>query len=69
MIPVATDSGLRWGRRAFNKRPGTIHVAIGSPIAPNLPPAELIAALRERWREAELAMPVDNSVHGLAPAV
>ena len=32
VIPVATDSGLRWGRRAFRKRPGVIHIAILPPI-------------------------------------
>lgn len=69
VIPVATDSGLRWGRRAFNKRSGPVHIAIGRPIPPDLPQAELIATLRARWREAELAMPVDNSVHGSASAV
>ena len=26
VIPVVTDSGRCWGRRAFHKRPGTIHV-------------------------------------------
>jgi 1-acyl-sn-glycerol-3-phosphate acyltransferase len=34
VIPVATDSGLCWGRRAFRKRPGTIHILIGHPIPP-----------------------------------
>jgi 1-acyl-sn-glycerol-3-phosphate acyltransferase len=34
IIPVATDSGLCWGRRAFRKQPGTIHILIGQPIPP-----------------------------------
>jgi 1-acyl-sn-glycerol-3-phosphate acyltransferase len=34
IIPVSTDSGLCWGRRAFRKRPGTIHIVIGDPIPP-----------------------------------
>jgi len=34
IIPVATDSGLCWGRRAFRKKPGTIHIIIGEPIPP-----------------------------------
>jgi 1-acyl-sn-glycerol-3-phosphate acyltransferase len=33
VIPVATDSGLCWGRRAFRKQPGTIHILIGHPIS------------------------------------
>jgi 1-acyl-sn-glycerol-3-phosphate acyltransferase len=32
VIPVATDSGRYWGRRAFRKRPGTIRIMIGEPI-------------------------------------
>jgi 1-acyl-sn-glycerol-3-phosphate acyltransferase len=32
VIPVFTDSGRCWGRRAFHKRPGTIHIVIGKPI-------------------------------------
>ena len=32
VIPVVTDSGLYWGRRAFRKRPGTIHIRILPPI-------------------------------------
>ena len=52
IIPVATDSGRLWGRRAFRKRPGTIHVAIGPP----LPPAGGQAALdnlARAWSDAE----------------
>ena len=26
VVPVATDSGVLWGRRAFRKRPGTITI-------------------------------------------
>lgn len=32
VIPVVTDSGLCWGRRAFHKRPGTIHIRVLEPI-------------------------------------
>lgn len=32
VIPVSTDSGRFWGRRAFRKRPGTIRIMIGKPI-------------------------------------
>ncbi len=64
VIPVATDSGVLWGRRAFRKKPGVIHIRVGRPIAAGLPQAVLLATLRERWREAEsLGNPVDGSVH------
>lgn len=63
VIPVATDSGLLWGRRAFRKQPGVIRIIVGPPIPAGLSHAALIATLRERWREAAaLAGPVDNSV-------
>lgn len=32
VIPVSTDSGRYWGRRAFRKQPGTIRIVIGQPI-------------------------------------
>ena len=47
VIPVATDSGSCWGRRAFRKRPGVIRIVIGTPIPPTLPRTELMAALRD----------------------
>ncbi len=33
VIPVTTDSGGCWSRRAFQKRPGTIHIVIHKPLA------------------------------------
>ena len=64
VIPVATDSGLLWGRRSFRKQPGVIHLVIGPPIPAELSQAVLLATLRERWREAERSIGlVDNSVH------
>lgn len=75
VIPVATDSGLRWSRRAFRKLPGPVHIAFAPPIPPGLPPAEMAAALRAGWRMAEAALAagdsasVGNSVHKGAAAV
>ncbi len=69
VIPVATDSGLLWGRRAFCKTPGMIHIMVGPPIPAGLPQAALIATLRERWREAEMAISlVDKSVYKVKAA-
>ncbi|MBV9784877.1 MAG: 1-acyl-sn-glycerol-3-phosphate acyltransferase [Acidisphaera sp.] len=52
VIPVATDSGHRWGRRAFRKYPGPIHMVVLPPIPAGLPRealmARLAAALLER---------------------
>ncbi len=46
VIPVATDSGRCWGRRAFRKRPGVIRIVIGEPIPASLPRPELMRALQ-----------------------
>jgi 1-acyl-sn-glycerol-3-phosphate acyltransferase len=47
VIPVATDSGRIWGRRAFHKRPGTIRISVLPPLPPRLPRARLLPALEE----------------------
>jgi 1-acyl-sn-glycerol-3-phosphate acyltransferase len=64
LVPVATDSGRHWGRRAFRKQAGTIHLVIGNPIDPALPRRELLEAVRRAWRSGResLASPGDNSV-------
>ncbi|KAA2215257.1 1-acyl-sn-glycerol-3-phosphate acyltransferase [Pseudoroseomonas oryzae] len=47
VVPVATDSGLRWGRRAFAKRPGAITVAILPPLPPGQNRTQLLRALSD----------------------
>jgi 1-acyl-sn-glycerol-3-phosphate acyltransferase len=47
VVPVATDSGLVWGRRAFLKRPGLIQIVVKPPLPLNLPRGDLLAALAE----------------------
>ena len=68
VIPIATDSGLRWGRRAFMKYPGVIHIAIGPAVPPGTPRASLLGAIEAWWRSAEDAgfEIVDNSVENTA---
>lgn len=66
VVPVATDSGLLWGRRAFRKRPGTIRVSVLPPLPAGLPRAPLMTALEqaietETDRLAGIAGPVENS--------
>lgn len=61
VIPVVTDSGLRWGRRAFRKRPGTIHVRLLPPIASTGDRDSLIARLTAVF-EAGFGRDVDKSV-------
>jgi 1-acyl-sn-glycerol-3-phosphate acyltransferase len=45
VVPVATDSGRAWGRRAFRKTPGVIHLSVLPPLPPRMPRAALMAAL------------------------
>ncbi len=47
VIPVSTDSGWCWGRRAFRKRPGTIRIVIGQPIPAQTERRALMRALEE----------------------
>jgi 1-acyl-sn-glycerol-3-phosphate acyltransferase len=47
VIPVATDSGLCWGRRAFRKKAGTIHILIGDPIPPTADRPGLMRVLEQ----------------------
>ena len=52
VVPVALNSGLFWGRRAFHKRPGTITIEFLPPIAPGLPRREFMRELQERMEGA-----------------
>jgi 1-acyl-sn-glycerol-3-phosphate acyltransferase len=71
VIPVATDSGLCWGRRAFMKRRGTIHIALGAPIAAGTGRGALLGAIQAHWRDAASRgyRPVDKSVEDAAGGV
>jgi 1-acyl-sn-glycerol-3-phosphate acyltransferase len=64
VIPVVTDSGHCWGRRAFHKRPGPIHIRVLEPIPAATTRAELMRRLETRLRvdPMQLDEPVENSV-------
>jgi 1-acyl-sn-glycerol-3-phosphate acyltransferase len=71
VVPVVTDSGRHWGRRAFRKRPGVIHIMIRPPLAPGLTRDEVMAGLAAEFEHGAAALgtpweDVDNSV-GTAP--
>ena len=51
VIPVSTDSGRLWGRRAFLKRPGVVHLVIGAPLPGQLGQKTLLEALRAAWAD------------------
>jgi 1-acyl-sn-glycerol-3-phosphate acyltransferase len=52
VVPVALNSGLFWGRRAFLKRPGRIVVEFLEPIPPGLDRRGLMAELERRTETA-----------------
>jgi 1-acyl-sn-glycerol-3-phosphate acyltransferase len=52
VVPVALNSGLFWGRRAFLKRPGLITVEFLPPIPPGLPRKQFMAELETRIETA-----------------
>lgn len=47
VIPVATDSGRYWGRRAFRKLPGTIRIVVRPPLPVGLRRQDLMRRLAE----------------------
>lgn len=61
VIPVVTDSGARWGRRAFRKIPGVIRIAVLPPLPAGLTREELMVRLAEIYA-AGVPEAVDNSV-------
>ena len=63
VIPVATDSGLYWGRRAFRKQPGTIRILVRPPLPAGLKRDELMRRLAE-----ELTMPGEARPQPIRPS-
>ncbi|MEO8716313.1 MAG: lysophospholipid acyltransferase family protein [Acetobacteraceae bacterium] len=62
IIPVITNSGRHWGRRAFRKMPGTIRIALLAPIPPGLRREALMEALSTALAHDPAARePVDKS--------
>jgi 1-acyl-sn-glycerol-3-phosphate acyltransferase len=64
VVPVVTDSGRCWGRRAFHKHPGTIHIRLLEPISAEVRREELMRRLDAALRSDALppTEPVENSV-------
>ncbi len=51
VIPAVTDSGLHWGKHAFRKHPGAIHIRLLPPIPAGLGRAELMRRLEAVFRD------------------
>ena len=63
VVPVATDSGHLWRRRAFRKRSGLVRLVVGPPLSCDLPTDEMLARIAAFWQSNEAAPAhVDNSV-------
>ena len=54
VLPVTTNAGAYWGRRAFAKRPGTIQIVIHPPLDPKLDRAALLARLAQIYRSGQI---------------
>jgi 1-acyl-sn-glycerol-3-phosphate acyltransferase len=59
VVPVMTNSGTFWGRRAFRKRPGTIRIAIMPALSGNFGRDAVMDALRASFSHRT---PVDKPV-------
>jgi 1-acyl-sn-glycerol-3-phosphate acyltransferase len=72
VIPVAHNAGEFWPRRGLLKRPGTIRVVIGPPIATTGVDPRVINERTQRWIEAKVAeisgRPLANGVGAAEPA-
>ena len=64
VVPVLTDSGRFWGRRAFRKEAGTIRIEVRPPLPPGLGRGALTAALQDLFESR--VEPVDNIVERAA---
>ena len=54
VVPVAHNAGLLWPRNAFIKRPGTVTIRIGPPIASGGMSSEALNDRVEQWIESEM---------------
>ncbi len=54
VTPIAHNAGEYWPRRSFIKRPGTIKIRIGPPIATRNRSAQEILSEAEHWIEAQM---------------
>lgn len=54
VVPVAHNAGLVWPRNAFIKRPGTVTIRIGPPIASTGLSADALNRQVEQWIESQM---------------
>lgn len=61
VVPIAHDAGRYWPRRGLYKRPGTIRVVIGPPIAPEGRDVREINQAAQTWIESTVARIGDHA--------
>ncbi|HZS81387.1 MAG TPA: lysophospholipid acyltransferase family protein [Stellaceae bacterium] len=69
LVPVAVNSGLFWGRRAFLKRPGRITIEILPAIAPGAPRRAVMAELEQRIEQATARLVAEAEGHTPSPSL
>ncbi len=55
IVPVAHNAGWLWPKGFLGKRPGTVTISFGQPIAPDGKSAQELTSEVERWIEDEVA--------------
>jgi 1-acyl-sn-glycerol-3-phosphate acyltransferase len=64
LVPVAVNSGMFWGRRAFTKRSGRIIAEFLPPIPPGLPRREVMMMLETRIETATASLEQEAGYRG-----
>jgi 1-acyl-sn-glycerol-3-phosphate acyltransferase len=67
LVPVAVNSGVFWGRRAFLKRPGRIVVEVLPAIPPGLDRREVMVELERRIETATAALVAQSKTGDKSP--
>ena len=67
VVPIAMNSGECWPKNSFIKRPGTITVSIGKPIAPDGMDAVQLLEKVENWIESEMRVISSPGIYSNAP--
>lgn len=67
VVPVALNSGLYWGKRAFIKKPGVITLELLSPIMPGLKPKEFLRTLETAIEQASIRLLADAAHSPASP--
>jgi len=52
IVPVAHNAGRYWPRRGLLKKPGTVRVVIGTPVAPGTREVREVNEEIQQWVEA-----------------